>query len=67
MLCASSASTVVCFHGSEVPVCRIHDAKFARWGDDAEVEAVLQWGWEPPPAPGAGSPSTEPRLTPPGG
>ena len=37
MLCASSASTVVRFHGSEVPVCRIHDAKYARWGDDAEV------------------------------
>ena len=50
-----------------VPVCRIHDAKFARWGDDAEVEAILQWGWEPPPASGAGSPSIEPRLTSPGG
>ena len=63
MLCASSASTVVPFHGLAVPVCRIHDAKYARWGDDAEVEAILQWGWEPPQTSGAGSPSIEPRLT----
>ena len=50
MLCASSASTVVRFHGVEVPVCRIHDAKYARWGADAEAQAELLWEWTPPDA-----------------
>lgn len=48
MLCASSASTAVCFHGIEMPVCRIHDAKYARWGADAEAQAVLHWAWALP-------------------
>ncbi len=66
MLCASSARTGVRFHGTEMPVCLIHEAKYARWGDDAEVEAVLQWGWKPPEAPGTDGASTEPQLTPTG-
>jgi len=48
MLCASSACTTVDFHGSAIPVCRIHEAKYARWGGDAEEQAALQWGWVPP-------------------
>jgi hypothetical protein len=52
MLCASLASTVVRFYGVEVPVCRIHDAKYARWGAEAEAQAELQWAWTPPEAQG---------------
>jgi hypothetical protein len=48
MLCASSACTTVMFFGSEIPVCRIHEAKYQRWGADAEEQAALQWGWVPP-------------------
>ena len=48
MLCASTACTTVAFFGSEIPVCRIHEAKYARWGDDAEEQAVLHWDWVPP-------------------
>jgi hypothetical protein len=48
MLCASTANTTVAFHGSEIPVCRIHEAKYMRWGDDAEEQAALQWDWVPP-------------------
>jgi hypothetical protein len=48
MLCASTACTTVVFYGREVPVCRIHEAKYERWGDDAEEQAVLQWDWVPP-------------------
>ena len=66
MLCASAASTAVLFHGIEMPVCLIHDAKYARWGDEAETGAALQWGWEPPAAIGADGVSTEPQLTPTG-
>jgi hypothetical protein len=65
MLCASLASTVVRFHGVEVPVCRIHDAKYARWGADAETQAELQWAWTPPEA-RADELLGVPRLTPTG-
>ena len=64
MLCASSASTVVRFHGVEMPVCRIHDAKYARWGGDAEAQAVLQWAWTPPEAVPDPVMCVEPSLTP---
>jgi hypothetical protein len=64
MLCASSANTVVLFHGVEMPVCRIHDAKYARWGTDAEAQAVLQWGWTAPDALGGAATSDEPDLSP---
>jgi hypothetical protein len=64
MLCASSASTVVCFHGVEMPVCRIHDAKYARWGGDAEAQAALHWAWTPPEAVRDECASVEPCLTP---
>ena len=64
MLCASSASTAVLFHGVEVPVCRIHDTKYTRWGDDAEIEAVLQWGWRRPETLGIDGVSTAPQLSP---
>jgi hypothetical protein len=63
MLCASLASTVVRFHGVEVPVCRIHDAKYARWGADAEAQAELQWAWTPPDAQ-ADELTDVPHLTP---
>ena len=66
MLCASAASTAVLFHGIEMPVCLIHDAKYARWGDEAETEAALQWGWDRPRPSGWTGVSTEPQLTPTG-
>jgi hypothetical protein len=54
MLCASTACTVVAFHGGSVPVCRIHEAKYERWGARAEEHAEAEWGWAPPPVdPGA--------------
>jgi hypothetical protein len=31
--------------GSEVPVCRIHEKAYTRWGADAEGQATCQWGW----------------------
>jgi hypothetical protein len=64
MLCASSANTVVLFHGVEVPVCRIHDAKYARWGEEAEAQAVLQWGWTPPEAQRESATTDQPDLSP---
>ena len=45
MLCASTACTVVTFRGCAVPVCRIHETKYARWGAAAEEMAASQWGW----------------------
>jgi hypothetical protein len=45
VLCASSANTTVAFHGGELPVCRIHKKAYGRWGDDAEGNAELLWGW----------------------
>jgi len=44
-LCASAASMVVPFRGVDMPVCRIHEKTYARWGDDAHVNAALLWGW----------------------
>ena len=45
VLCASAANTAVSFHGVDVPVCRIHERAYARWGVDAEGNAALYWGW----------------------
>jgi hypothetical protein len=63
MLCASSASTVVSFHGIEMPVCGIHDAKYARWGAEAEAQAALQWVWTPPESRPAEAECSEPQFT----
>jgi hypothetical protein len=45
VLCASSANTSVSFHGVRVPVCRMHEAAFARWGLEAERKAAELWAW----------------------
>jgi hypothetical protein len=45
MLCASAANTFVVFRGAEVPVCRMHESMYLRWGDDAAAKAELLWGW----------------------
>jgi len=46
VLCASNANTSVCFHGMHMPVCRMHEAAFARWGSEAEAKAAELWDWE---------------------
>ncbi len=38
---------MVSFHGEERPVCRMHQATYARWGDDAETQAEALWEWTP--------------------
>ena len=45
MLCASEANTSVVFRGADVPVCRMHESMYQRWGDDAEANAEFLWGW----------------------
>jgi hypothetical protein len=45
VLCASRASTTVTWRGQEIPVCRMHEAAYARWGDDGERLAEERWGW----------------------
>ena len=45
LLCASRAKTEVEFDGRMVPVCRMHEATYVRWGADAEQNAVALWGW----------------------
>ena len=50
VLCASNANTTVCFHGVHMPVCRMHEAAFARWGSEAEAKAASLWAWTPDPA-----------------
>jgi hypothetical protein len=47
LLCASRACTGVLFDGGEIPVCRIHAATYAAWGDDAEDNAGRRWRWRP--------------------
>ncbi len=51
VLCASQANTSVCFRGVDMPVCRMHEAAFARWGGEAEAKATSLWAWSPDPAP----------------
>jgi hypothetical protein len=45
VLCASLANTTVRFHGRDVPVCRMHEATYGRWGADAEQKANELWEW----------------------
>jgi hypothetical protein len=45
-LCASLANTTVRFHGRDVPVCRMHEATYGRWGDEAEAKAEELWEWK---------------------
>jgi hypothetical protein len=61
MLCASSACTTIEYRGVAMPVCRIHEAKYQRWGAQAEENAESQWGWAPAAThqePTAGEPRT---------
>jgi hypothetical protein len=43
--CAANAVTTVRFRGVDVPICRLHAATYARWGDGAEDEAMRAWAW----------------------
>jgi hypothetical protein len=45
MLCASNANAAVRFGAALIPVCRMHEATFARWGRGAEANARERWGW----------------------
>jgi hypothetical protein len=45
MLCASNANAAVRFGAVLIPVCRMHEATFARWGRDADANAHARWGW----------------------
>jgi hypothetical protein len=45
VLCASNANTKVPFRDGYVAVCRMHEATYARWGDDAEAKAAELWEW----------------------
>ncbi len=45
MLCASNANAAVCFGAGLIPVCRMHDARYACWARDAETNARERWGW----------------------
>jgi hypothetical protein len=56
MLCASRANTHVRHRGEDVPVCRMHAATYARWGEDAVRNADESWDWSvrrQPPRPSA--------------
>jgi hypothetical protein len=44
-LCASGGNRTVRFRGRDVPVCRLHEATFAAWGEDADENAAERWGW----------------------
>jgi hypothetical protein len=46
VLCASNANTHVEFRNARVAVCRMHEATYGRWGDDAETKAAELWDWE---------------------
>jgi hypothetical protein len=46
MLCASLANSSVTFGGADIPVCRMHEATYVRWGDDAEANARARWAWQ---------------------
>jgi hypothetical protein len=45
MRCASMANCAIRFEALDVPVCRIHEATFARWGAGAVANARARWGW----------------------
>jgi hypothetical protein len=42
-LCAATANRLVRFDGLDVPVCRMHEATYVRWNDEAV--AVASWSW----------------------
>ena len=44
-LCSAIASRIVQFRVHELPVCRLHEATYASWGDDAEAAAAARWAW----------------------
>jgi hypothetical protein len=46
MLCASSANCAVSYAGAEIPVCRMHEATYVRWGASAETNARERWDWD---------------------
>jgi hypothetical protein len=45
MLCANAGNSVVHFEALDVPVCKLHEATFTRWGLDADDLARTRWGW----------------------
>jgi hypothetical protein len=45
MRCASMANCVIRFEALDIPVCRIHEATFARWGTAGAANARARWGW----------------------
>jgi hypothetical protein len=45
MLCASEANSVVRYADVDVPVCKMHEATYARWGVSAWANASERWGW----------------------
>jgi hypothetical protein len=45
VLCASNANTAVEFRDHLVAVCRMHEATYKRWGDQAEENAEELWEW----------------------
>lgn len=46
VLCASNANTYVEFRSARVAVCRMHEATYARWGEEADARAAELWDWE---------------------
>jgi hypothetical protein len=46
VLCASNANTHVRFRDGDVAVCRMHEATYGRWGDEAEAKAAELWEWD---------------------
>jgi hypothetical protein len=45
VLCASNANTAVEFRDQRIAVCRMHEATYKRWGDQAEENAQQLWEW----------------------
>ena len=46
VLCASNANTYVEFRNAVVAVCRMHEATYLRWGEEADAKAAELWDWE---------------------
>jgi hypothetical protein len=44
-VCAADANRTVSFREREVPVCRLHEATYAAWGELADENAAELWGW----------------------
>jgi hypothetical protein len=45
VLCASLANTTVPYQDGEMAVCRMHEATYTRWGENAEANASELWKW----------------------